>query len=42
MAYRFHWVYYKRDVSFILKISVHSILIIVSFVIIKFIENIYM
>lgn len=40
MAYRFHWVHYKKKCkSFISKVSIHNVLVIISSVTIKFIEK---
>lgn len=39
MAYRFHWVYYKRDVRVILKAGIHRFVVIISFVTINFIKK---
>lgn len=40
MAYRFHWVHYKKKCkSFISKVSIHNVLVIISSVTIKFSEK---
>lgn len=39
MAYRFHWVYYKRDVRAILKVGIHRFVVIISFVTINFVKK---